>query len=554
MLACAANALSAPVIPGAEVTAFDVGLVKNYNATASQYLYYGHPTVVVENASFCNITVTYTHPGANDSVHVETWLPVDNYNGRLQSIGGGGWVAGRYPPTYPAMAGAIGQGYATSTTDAGLLVQADYGPDIWALTKDGRPNMQLLTNFASLSLNEQAIVAKALIEAFYGQPPEYSYYNGCSQGGRQGMALAQRYPDAYDGIHAGAPAIFWNNLMSYLFWPQLYMSLIGAYPYLCEFKALAEEAVKACDHLDGVEDGIIADDGACTFDPSSVVGRVFLCADTGKAKLISSEAAQVANATWSGPRTTEGKLMWYGSNIGSPLSGSAITDLTNDIGPARTRCFQNGSCIGEPLGLGETWIKYFVEADPTWTYKNMTHESFQNYFHKANMLYDSVIGTQDSNLSAFHRRGGKMLTYHGMSDQIIPVKGTEHYHNLVREQVPEVNDFYRLFKVPGLLHCAGGPGGQPTNTFDALRAWVENGSVPETILHAYTTAAGRKQERLLCPFPMKAQLKACAHSGKKKTFTAKDYECVPGDEEDHYGVMRQHADFSWTAVAPKSRR
>jgi hypothetical protein len=152
---CTPSFFQLPSLPGAHVTTLDAILVQNYTRTANSLLYYGHPTVDVENATFCNVTVTYTHIDAGEEVHIETWLPVGNYNGRLQSIGGGGWVAGRYAPSFAAMAGAIGEGYATSTTDAGLLQQANLGPDRWALDDEGQPNYHSLGDLASISLNDQ---------------------------------------------------------------------------------------------------------------------------------------------------------------------------------------------------------------------------------------------------------------------------------------------------------------------------------------------------------------------------------------------------------------
>ncbi|KAM6529705.1 hypothetical protein FALCPG4_007833 [Fusarium falciforme] len=519
---CSPDALAAPKFFGGYVLNFDVNLVENYNSTAVSLLYYGHPTVKVENVSFCNITVTYTHPGQNDTIHVETWLPLDNYNGRLQSVGGGGWVAGRYPPSYTAMSGAIGEGYATSTTDAGLKMQPDMQPDIWALASEGNPNLYALNNLGSVSLHDQAIIAKQLIKKFYGQGPEYSYWSGCSQGGRQGMMLAQRFPNAYDGIHASAPAIYWNQLFGSAFWAQFLMNDMEYYPYPCEIKAITDTAVKACDGLDGVIDGIITDEASCRFDPLSVAGTSFNCSDTGKKMRISKEAAILAKATWAGPRTKDGKFLWYGPNIGSQLSGST-TALTNDIGLAMTEC-SNGTCAGVPVGLGEVWWKYYIKSDPDWSYKNMTHEEYESYFRSAIQRYDSIIGTSDPDLSAFHKAGGKILGYHGMSDQIIPVKDTEHYYDQVSSKIPKIHDFYRIFEVPGLLHCSGGPGGQPSNTFDALRAWVENGTVPNTLEHHYVDANGEKQNRLLCPYPKKAQLKRKAKG--KKDVESNDFECL----------------------------
>ncbi len=154
-LSCSSSALAAPDVFGTQIVAFDVSLVHNYSGVGITQLYYGHPTVTAQNISFCNITMTYTHPGANDTVHVETWLPTGSFNGRLQAIGGGGWVAGRYPPSFTAMTRALAEGYATTTTDAGLPLALDYGPDEWAILSQGNPNLPLLNNLASISLNDQ---------------------------------------------------------------------------------------------------------------------------------------------------------------------------------------------------------------------------------------------------------------------------------------------------------------------------------------------------------------------------------------------------------------
>ncbi|KAI6764307.1 hypothetical protein HG530_008096 [Fusarium avenaceum] len=482
-LSCSVDAIAQPELFGSKVVGFEVNLVKNHNATAYSALYYGHPTTIAENVDFCNITVTYTHPSHDDEIHVETWLPMDNYNGRLQSIGGGGWVAGRYSPSYVGMSGAVAEGYATSTMDAGLTLQPDFGPDSWALVSEGNPNLHLLNQFGSVSLNEQVIISKSLIQSFYGEQVKYSYWSGCSQGGRQGMMLAQRYPDAYDGIHASAPAIQWNELFASTFWPQLVMQLMEFYPYPCELSAITDEAIEECDGLDGIVDGFISNDVACKFDPLSVVGKTFNCSDTGKNMTISNEAAVLAKTSWSGPETEEA--------------------LTNDIGLAMTSCSSNGTCVGVP---------------------NMTRRDFETYLRVAKQSYESLIGTSDPDLTAFHKIGGKILGYHGMSDQIIPVKGTRHYYNKVREIIPDVDSFYRVFEVPGLAHCSGGNGGQPVNTFDALRAWVENGTVPENLPHSFKDKIGDEQNRLLCPYPKTPKFKK--HHKGKTFYQSNDFTCA----------------------------
>ncbi|KAF7553129.1 hypothetical protein G7Z17_g3871 [Cylindrodendrum hubeiense] len=523
-LSCSPDTFAATQLFGAEILSLEANLVENYNTTAYNQLYYGHPSITLENVDFCNVTVTYTHPGQNDTIHVDTWLPINNYNGRLQSIGGGGWVAGGYSPSYVSMSGALGEGYATSTTDAGLTLQEDMAPDSWALTSVGNPNLYLLNNFGSVSLHDQAIISKSLIASFYGQAPEYSYWSGCSQGGRQGMMLAQRYPDVYDGIHACAPAISWNQLFLTTFWPQLMMKVMDYYPYPCELNAVTAEAVEACDGLDGIDDGIIANDEACDFDPLSVVGKSFACADTGTNMTISKNAAALAKTSWAGPRTKAGKFMWYGPNIGSQLTGS-IAALTNDIGLVMTSCSSDGNCTGVPVGLGEVWFKYWLKADPDWSYENMTRDEFENYAHASAQRYDSLIGTNDPDLTAFYKTGGKILGYHGMNDQIIPIKGTEHYYDAVKKVIPGADKFYRMFSIPGLLHCSGGSGGQPSNTFDALRAWVENGTVPDTLPHSYTDDDGKKQNRLLCPYPKKSKI-IRGRKGVNGTYESSDFVCV----------------------------
>jgi hypothetical protein len=171
-LSCSVDAIAQPELFGGKVVGFEVNLVENHNATAYSALYYGHPTTVAENVNFCNITVTLTHPGYGDEINVETWLPMDNYNGRLQSIGSGGWVASRYSPSYVGMSGAVAEGYATSTTDAGLTLQPDFGPDSWALVSEGNPNLHLLNQFGSVSLNEQVSGKAVLCSAVanHGRP------------------------------------------------------------------------------------------------------------------------------------------------------------------------------------------------------------------------------------------------------------------------------------------------------------------------------------------------------------------------------------------------
>jgi feruloyl esterase len=274
--------------------------VTNHSQFVHAGYYTNHGSVNVTNASFCNVTLTYTHPGQDDKVNVQVWLPADNWNGRLQAVGGGGWQAGLYTPSLMGMTAAVGEGYSTISTDAGL--GSHVYPKDWALLSPGNVNLYLLQNLASVSLNDMAVIGKAVSTSFYGQPPRYSYFSGCSQGGRQGMMLAQRYPDAFDGIAASAPAINWSSFVMSDFWPTLIMRMLGEYPPACEFDAITDAVLDACDGLDGIADGIITNVDACHFNPMSVVGKNINCSTIdGAPRSMSAAAATIMHAAVSCP-------------------------------------------------------------------------------------------------------------------------------------------------------------------------------------------------------------------------------------------------------------
>ncbi|KAH7317206.1 Tannase/feruloyl esterase [Rhexocercosporidium sp. MPI-PUGE-AT-0058] len=504
---CSPQTFTTPTIFSAEFLGVTASLVSNYSADVLQEFNVNGGPISVRNASFCNVTVTYTHPGRNDSINVEAWLPMDTYNGRLQAVGGGALSAGRFLVSYNQMAGAVGEGYATVSTDAGLFGT----PADWAQVSPGNVNQYLLQNLMSVSLNEQAIIGKSVVQSFYGQPPQFSYFSGCSQGGRQALMLAQRYPDAYDGIAASAPAINWNPLLSSFYWPQLFMNLAGQAPEPCELTAITQAAIAACDADDGVVDGLISDVESCKFDPFSVVDTSFNC--SGITKQISQIAAMVANATWAGPQSPDGTSLWFGVNRGSLLSGDSRT-----VALATTDCSANGTCVGVPADLGPNWLSFFLNKNPKLDLKNMTQQEYTRLFLAGNDEY-AHIATNNPDLSAFFERGGKMIGFHGLADPAIPVGGSTQYFDSVTSLIPDVHDHYRLFEVPGLGHCAGGPGGHPTTIFNALRAWVENGTVPETLPVSFSDQKGTINKRGLCPYPQKQRYDGSGDPTSAKSFT-----------------------------------
>ncbi|KAF2470902.1 tannase and feruloyl esterase [Lindgomyces ingoldianus] len=523
--ACVPEVFS-PIVFGSEILTLQASPVTNYSARVPSAYRFTQPSISVENATFCNITVTYTHPGQNDTINVEAWLPVDNWNGRFQAVGGGGWVAGRFFLSYSAMAGAMGDGYATITTDAGLGNATDPSP--WALLSPGNVDLYKLQDLASVSLNDEAIIGKSLIQSFYGKPPSYSYWNGCSQGGRQGLMLAQRYPTAYDGIAAGAPAIYWSELVFTTFWTQQYMAMINEYPYGCEIDAITAAAIAKCDGFDGVVDGIVADVEECAanFDPFDLIGKVIDCAQTNTTMQISAAAAKVANATWEGIVSTTGRRLWHGLNLDADLTGDSSSSF-NPTGLAATKC-SNGTCVPVANNLGSLWLQLFVEKQPDFDLSNISHQKFVDMLHDSKQQYDSITATSDPDLSTFKRAGGKLLTFHGLADNIITPKSTEQYYREVSERFLDVRDFYRHYPVPGLGHCFGGTGGQPLSLFDQLRAWVENGTAPESSPMSFPGPNGKVQQRILCPLPQKAKY----DSGCRDPAKVECWSCIAPRNED----------------------
>lgn len=407
---CASQCFPTPVVPNAQFLSINSSLVTNFSGSAPSSQTFNHPTINFTDISLCNITIEYTHPDVNDLITVMAWLPVGSWNGRFQAVGGASASAGLNSISHYEMYAAVGQGYATISTNAG---QVNNTRDMsgWALDENGKPNINILKNLASISLGDEALIGKSLINSFYDQAPLYSYFSGCSQGGRQGLMLAQNYPDMYDGIVASAPDINWGQLIPSRVWPQVVMNTLNEYPKGCELDYLGQAAISACDALDGVEDGIISAMDECVFDAFSHVGEKFICSSTGTLRSLSNGAAKVANATWTGPRDIYGRFIWYGLNYGADISG----DLTGRDANAVTKCFSNGTCVGEPLALGAQWLHYFAsENDRSFDFKALTVPEFARLVNVSVSKYGPIIGTDDPDLSAFKKAGGKILSYHGL--------------------------------------------------------------------------------------------------------------------------------------------
>ncbi|KAL1311474.1 hypothetical protein AAFC00_004417 [Neodothiora populina] len=433
------------------------------------------------NLEFCNVTITYEHPGKGDNIHVSVWLPTpDKWNGRFQGTGGGGWVMGLGASV---LAPAVNLGYAAANTDGGLS-----GPVTdWALVSPGNVNLYALDTFAATGLDDMTQFGKLVTAAYYGEAPKYSYWAGCSTGGRQGLMHAQRYPTDYDGILAMAPAINWHKFIPAEFWPQLVMTQVGYWPPSCEFAAVNDFLMDECDELDGVRDGVISSPYTCPYDVSGAAGKPYSC--NGTDSTINPKTVEIVQKIWQGARDMEtDEDLWFGLTMAAPLNSLAGTDCSEN----------NTDCYGAAFDTSQDWIALYLMEDGEYDFSSMSYQDYAKAFHRSDQRFKSLIGTDDPDLSEFKARGGKMISWHGLSDQLIFTNGTFNYYENVAALDSDVDSFFRLFTSPGVQHCGGGIGAYPDDILGALVDWVENDSAPETL--PATSPVGNAT-RPLCAYP-----------------------------------------------------
>jgi len=441
------------------------------------------PNTLIESAKvddangMCRVTAVVTHPPAQDRVKIWIGLPLTDWNGRFQGTGGGGFLGG-HPNS---LRGPVRQGFSAGATDTGH----EGGSGRFALDASGRQDWQAIIDNAYLGIHEMTVVGKALTQAFYGKPPRYSYFVGGSTGGRQGLMEAQRFPDDYDGILSGCPAINWHRFVPSSLWPQVVMLATTNFVSKAKLDAATAAAIAACDEEDKVKDGVIDDPFRCGYDPKALVGTR-LGEDT-----FTEADAEVIRRIWEGPRTREGGFMWHGLERGADLFPYAAT---------------SGSPLeGKPFSIALEYWLYYLAQDPKWDWRTLTYAGFEQLWTKSVEQYGAVLGTDDPDLTRFRDRGGKVIIHHGLADQLIPAAGSVDYYKRVQQRMGGAEAtaaFARLFLVPGVDHGFRGPGGQPTGLREALIRWVEQGEAPDEISAEKRDADGTVlRTRTLFPYP-----------------------------------------------------
>jgi feruloyl esterase len=458
--------------------------------------------------AFCRI-VAEAKPSSDSDIKIEVWMPVSNWSGKLQGLGNGGF-AGQID--YYELGAAVKRGYAVAATDtghAGTPIDAT-----WAL---GHP--EKVADFGHRGIHEMTRVAKAAIHAFYASDPKHSYFAGCSDGGREALMEAQRYPEDYDGILAGAPANFWTRLLATSVWDTQALTLDPAsYIPAGKIPAVAAAVLASCDALDGVRDGILNDPRQCHFEPAALTCKGGEESD----KCLTAPQAAALKKIYDGPRDSNGhQFFGYlpGAEDGPGGWGVWI------VGPA-----PNKSLMAF-FGLGYFSNMVYEEAD--WDYRTFALEPGTKLAAEKTA---GALNAVDPNLKPFKARGGKLILYHGWEDPAIPATNTINYYQSVIAKMGQksTDSFVRLYMVPGMQHCDGGPGpnsfGQAGgvmpddprhNARMALEQWVEKGAAPSTIVatkHGEGPEHPVKMTRPLCAYPQSAKYKGTGDTSDATNF------------------------------------
>jgi feruloyl esterase len=437
--------------------------------------------------AFCRVAATL-RPTSDSDIKIEVWLPAANWNGKYQAVGNGGWAGSI---VYTALGDALKRGYATSSTDTG---------HVGGTAKEMLGHPEKLIDYSYRAIHEMTVKAKAVTEAFYSSSPRLSYFVGCSAGGRQALLEAQRFPNDFNGIIAGAPAL--NTTPIYqaarMSVPHATLKNPASYIPPSKYPMIHQAVVNACDAIDGLKDGLIDDPRKCQFDP-----KVLECKGTDSASCLTAPQVDAAKQVMSPvkhprtgkelvPRLEPGTELGWGVQAGGP----------------------------EPYNNVLERLRYVVYKDPNWDWKTF---NFATDLAPLEKLDDPANAT-DPNLTAFMSRGGKLLIYHGWADQQVVPTSTINYFGDVLDTMggaAKTSEWLRVFMAPGMAHCRGGDGPNSFDALTALETWVEKGKAPDQIIASHSVAGKVDRTRPLCAYPMVARYKGTGSIDQAANFACR---------------------------------
>lgn len=448
-------------------------------------------------ADMCRVTATLK-AAPDSNIATEVWLP-DRWNGKLLGVGGGGFNGGLSTAALTLRV-ASGQGYAGVATNV--------GHDDTESAEFAYESRQQYVDYAFQGNHVSAQFAKSLIEAYYGTPTKRAYFHGCSNGGRDALMEARRFPDDYDGILAGAPAAGWSKLMTSFAWNARATSTA---PNLKKkLETLQAAVVAKCDSLDGITDRWVENPQACAFDPGELQ-----CRGADDARCLNGDEVAAVRKIYAGPHLQDGTRVFSGM----PVGGEAL--------PRNWEDWIVGEESAQSKFASETF-RWMVYRKPDWTLDDF---DIDRDYPAATKTMGSVMDSDDPSLDSFVRRGGKLILYHGWNDAAIPAGATIDYYERVQRALGSAADAHvRLFMVPGLMHCLGGPGLTDFDLLAPLDRWVESGTAPERVTARQTDPAtiltappGAKvvRSRPLCPWPQVARYSGTGSSNDAANFVCK---------------------------------
>lgn len=484
----------------ATITAQDVaaGAFKPATGSAAPY----------QNLSaFCRVQGVLK-PSSDSDIQFEVWLPSSGWNGKYQGIGNGGFAGSIQ---YALLGAGVRNGYATSSTDTGHQGSAIDGE--WALG-----HYEKIVDFGYRAIHDTAEVSKAIVQAFYGGAAKHSYFAGCSNGGRQALLEAQRYPADYDGIIAGAPANFITHHLEGFVWNA--QALDQAPLPASKMKAIEAAALEACDAMDGVKDGVIDDPTKCHFDPEKL-----LCSGAESDGCLTQAQIGTLKKIYAGPKTSKGEQIFPGYLPGGETGPGGWPGWITGMGTAKSLQF----------AFAKGFFADMIFSDANWDFRKFD-------FDKDTKVADDKgarnFNAVDPNLKPFKDRGGKLIIFHGWSDAAIaPVNTVNYYKSVVSKMgAKQADAFVELYMVPGMQHCGGGPGPNDfgalvPNSLDpehsmakALERWVEEGVAPKDVI-----AKNAARTRPLCPYPQMAKYKGSGNTDDAANFTCQ----APASDKTH---------------------
>lgn len=467
--------------------------------------------------AFCRVTGAIK-PSTDSDIQFEVWLPSVGWNSKFKGMGNGGFAGSM---DHRGLARAVSAGYAAAATDTGH--RGDATDASWAL---GHP--EKVIDFAYRAIHEMTVAGKAIAAAFYGKPVQRAYFHSCSNGGRQALMEAQRFPADYDGIVAGAPANYWTHLLAQAVWDSQATDVDpAAYIAASKLPAIEAATLAQCDAADGLKDGVVDDPSRCAFRPA-----MLRCRGAESDECLTPPQVSALEKLYAGPRTLAGQV-----HPGHVPGGA--------LGPESWTLWITGPAPGKGLiaTFGTQFFRNMVFEDPSWDSRRFQLARDTNV---ADDRLARVLNATDPDLTPFRDRGGKLILWHGWSDPAISPLNTIAYYESVKTRLGarQAADFVRLFMAPGMQHCDGGPGpggfmgpralrNDPAHDVDAaIERWVEEGVAPARLVAAKykarsDPASGLVRTRPLCPYPQVARFKGTGSTDEAASFACTDAAAPP---------------------------